>query len=93
MEDFKAIDELIQKNWNILAKPGVISVRPGYRSIGTSGWVTSEPAIVVIVDRETAKPQFPPMIDGIAVDVREASASMKLRLQDSKPYTISYRKQ
>lgn len=86
MENFEAIDQIIQRNWNIFAKPGVLTVRPGYKSVGTNSWVTSVPAIVVMVDHNVAKQQFSLAIEGIAVDVREAGPSTKLRLQNLASY-------
>jgi phosphatidylserine/phosphatidylglycerophosphate/cardiolipin synthase-like enzyme len=86
MKEFEAIDRIIQDNWSIFAKPGVLTVRPGYRSMGASGWTTSEPAIVVSVDSTVSRQTFPPEVEGIAVDVREAGPSLKLRLRSPKAY-------
>ena len=46
-EEAVAIDQVIQKNFSQLQKPGVPFVRPGYKA--TKGRVKDEPAIVVTV--------------------------------------------
>jgi hypothetical protein len=47
MEEAVAIDDVIQKHFGQLQKPGVLFVRPGYKA--TKGIVKDEPAIVVTV--------------------------------------------
>ena len=75
----------IAANLETLRKPGVLSVRPGYKVV--DGWPTRKPAIVVTVARKTPSPpddeRLPETLAGFAVDVREASPLK--RLQESEP--------
>src|SRR5215470_6832218 len=84
MKFAQAIDQVIRQNLAALRKPGVLSVRPGYQATG--GWVTKKPAIVVTVERKhddlPAEDRLPETLGGYPVDVREASALEKLRLQN-----------
>jgi hypothetical protein len=89
MEFARAVDQIIQKNLDLLKKPGVLSVRPGYQVAG--GWPTKKPAIVVTVDRkrDDLPPQdrLPETIEGFAVDVRQASPLQRLRATNPSLYT------
>jgi hypothetical protein len=71
-----------------LRKPGVLSVRTGYKVV--AGWPTRKPAIVVTVEHKTdaipAADQLPQKLDGFAVDVREASPLNQLALTDPEAY-------
>jgi hypothetical protein len=64
----------------LLGLPGVLTVRPGY--LFTDGWITREPAIVVIVRPEPAATAatraIPQRLDGIPVDVRPAGPAEQL---------------
>jgi hypothetical protein len=68
-----------------LKKPGVISIRPGYRL--ENGWPSTDPAIVVIVSRNAVDLSFPDRIKGIPVDVRRADEVEELRFQDPLKYS------
>ena len=66
--------KLISAHRGRLDLPGVLSVRPGYQISG--GWLTGRPAIVATVERKTSSPPgglLPASLDGVPVDVREAS--------------------
>jgi hypothetical protein len=83
-----AIDKVISQHLGELAKPGVLSVRPGYQIAG--GWLTKKPAIVVTVDKKSDEvpPQdrLPETLGGFAVDVREAAPLERLRAQNPALY-------
>jgi hypothetical protein len=68
-----------------LKKPGVASIRPGYRL--QQGWPTKEPAIVVIVSQDAGDVSLPSTIQGISVDVRRATDVEELRFRE--PSTFS----
>lgn len=81
---FAKIDKVICANWKEIRKPGVLSVRPGYKFTG--GWITDKPAIVVTVEnkRDNVPPRekLPDKLGGFAVDVREASPLDRIRHTD-----------
>lgn len=83
-----AIDQVISQHLSDLAKPGVLSVRPGYQMAG--GWLTKKPAIVVTVDKKsdelTAQDRLPETLGGFAVDVREAGPMERLRANNPSLY-------
>jgi phosphatidylserine/phosphatidylglycerophosphate/cardiolipin synthase-like enzyme len=68
------IGKLIDQHLAELARPGVLSARPGYQVSG--GWLTGRQAVVVTVARKTPSPAgglLPASLDGVPVDVRQAS--------------------
>jgi PLD-like domain len=82
------IDQVISQHLGDLAKPGVLSVRPGYQMAG--GWLTKKPAIVVTVDKKAddvpPADRLPETLGGFAVDVREAGPMERLRAQNPSLY-------
>jgi hypothetical protein len=82
------IAQLVEANVDELRKPGVLSVRPGYQV--TNGWLTGRPAIVVTVSHKlpglTGPAALPTHIDGVAVDVRQASPAKRDRILDPEVY-------
>jgi hypothetical protein len=82
------IDQVISQHLGDLAKPGVLSVRPGYQMAG--GWLTKKPAIVVTVDKKSddvpPSDRLPETLGGFAVDVREAGPMERLRAQNPTLY-------
>jgi hypothetical protein len=78
----------ISSNVNEFSKPGVLAVRPGFQVVG--GWPTRKPAIVVTVERKTdallPTERLPETVDGIAVDVREASPLRRLQITNPAAY-------
>jgi hypothetical protein len=77
------LNEVIDQHLAALAKPGVLSVRPGYKAVG--GWLTDQPAIVVTVGEKVPQPPaadiLPTRVGGVPVDVRQASALKRTELQ------------
>ncbi len=69
------IDHVIAAHPEAFRKPGVLSVRPGWKI--TSGWPTSQRAIVATVERKRAKVpasvRIPATVGPYATDVREAT--------------------
>lgn len=82
------IDAVIASNLDEFRKPGVLSVRAGYKVVG--GWPTRKPAIVVTVEHKSdAVPpadRLPDSVDGYSVDVREASPLKQLEIKDPAGY-------
>ena len=80
------IDHTIRKNLPKLAKPGVLTVRPGYEITGDQ--LTGKQAIVATVHTKRGKSELPKAdllpdkIGEYPVDVREASAYQRLRAID-----------
>jgi len=87
LDTFRRIDATIRTNLAAFRKPGVISVRPGYKSVG--GYLTRKPAIVVTVaNKQDVAPQdaLPAKVGDVAVDVRQATPLEKLRAQNPQMY-------
>src|SRR5256714_8066836 len=84
----KAIDDAVAANLEQLKKPGVLGIRAGYKVV--AGWPTRKPAIVLTGKKEgdggPEQDRLPARVDGIAVDVREASRLKALELQDPAHY-------
>ena len=86
-QEFAQIDQIIQRNLKAFQKDGALTVRPGYKITGD--WVTSKPAIVVTVKEKKDVPgdqQLPAKIEGVPVDVRQASPVELLRLANPDAY-------
>lgn len=80
MAVFAEVGGVIENNLDRFKKPGVISVRPGYRL--ENGWPTGTPVIVVNVAQkrgDAPKHDLPPELGGFAVEVREASPIERLK--------------
>ena len=75
------IPTVINANRAKLMKPGVLSVRPGFKF--TNGWITHTPAIVATVKKKKAADQLsaadvlPTEVDGTPVDVIQATADQR----------------
>src|SRR5208282_6534251 len=70
----------IEQNLSAFRKPGILSVRPGYRMEG--GWPVGDPIIVALVGAkkgEAASYGLPSEIGGVTVEVREASPLGRLK--------------
>jgi hypothetical protein len=78
------IDKIIVRNIKLFQKPGVTSVRPGFRASG--GKLTHEPAIVVSVlaKKKTVPPKdlLPAQVDKVKVDVRQVTWTEAMRATD-----------
>lgn len=89
-EDLSAV---IEENMAAFDKPGVLSVRPGYKV--TNDWLTSTPSIVVTVRHKVAHPaegeMLPSEVGGVPVDVRQASPEKALELEDPQKYAAGLR--
>src|SRR6476660_3649696 len=89
-EDLSAV---IDENMAAFDKPGVLSVRPGYKV--TRDWLTSTPSIVVTVRHKVAQPaaaeMLPSEVGGVPVDVRQASPAKALELEDPQKYAAGLR--
>jgi hypothetical protein len=76
------LSSVIDQHIAELNKPGVLSVRPGYKATG--GWLTATPAIVVTVENKTADLSsdqlLPTEVGGVPVDVRQASPEKRKEL-------------
>ncbi len=86
-EVFRRMDGVIRTNLSAFHKPGVLTVRPGYKSVG--GFLTRKPAIVVsVVSKHDVAPAatLPAKVGEFSVDVREATAVEKLRVQNPNEY-------
>ena len=79
-----AIDRTIRGELESLRKPGVLTVRPGYEIAGHQ--LTGRPAIVATVHTKKARlprgDMLPEAVDGVPVDVREATPHQRLRAHD-----------
>ena len=73
------IDQVITANLAVLQKPGVLSLRPGFKIV--NDWISDTPAIVVTVYRTPAS-ALPAVLGGFPVDVREATALQRMRAGD-----------
>lgn len=89
--DRNAIDRLIRRHLAELRKPGVLTVRPGWKV--TKGQITGQPAIVVTVQKKAkgvpSADRLPSAIGGVAVDVRQATPLAELRLVDPVAQAIA----
>ena len=85
-----SIDRVIKRHLAALRKPGVLTVRPGIESAG--GRITGREAIVVTVDAKRRRvpkgARLPEEIEGIPVDVREATAAQRLRRVAPKQHAV-----
>ena len=92
-EDLSDVSAVIDRNMTAFDKPGVLSVRPGYKV--RNDWLTSTPSIVVTVRHKTARPPqgelLPAEVSGVPVDVRQASPAKALELEDPHTYASGLR--
>lgn len=77
------IDSVITKNLAVFGKPGVLSVRPGFKI--ENGWISETPAIVVTVYR-TPDSTLPREVGGFPVDVRQGSPLQRMRAGDPERF-------
>jgi hypothetical protein len=92
-EDLSGLSKVIGEHLGELSKPGVLSVRPGYKVTG--GWLTPAPAVVVTVARKVPHPPaadlLPAEVGGVPTDVRQASAAKRQELEDPRAYAARLR--
>jgi hypothetical protein len=79
MSELDQLLPLIKAHAAELKKPGILSIRPGYRM--ENDWITNEPAIVVITVPGAGDAALPTRIAGISVDVRQATPIEAMRYQ------------
>jgi PLD-like domain len=75
---------LIERHAGELKQPGVVSVRPGYKL--ENDWPTKEPAIVVIKSKDAPAVSVPDQIEGVKVDVRDATPAEELAHQNPNKF-------
>jgi hypothetical protein len=89
MDFARAVHQVISQHLSELAKPGVLSIRPGYEATG--GWLTEKPAIVVTVaeksDDVNAEDRLPETLGGFPVDVRQADPMQRMRAANPSLFT------
>jgi hypothetical protein len=92
-DDFSDVSAVIDENMAAFDKPGVLSVRPGYKV--ANDWLTSTRSIVVTVRHKVAHPAegelLPAEVGGVPVDVRQASQEKALELDDPQKYAAGLR--
>src|ERR1700753_2093310 len=91
--DLSGVNDVINQHLAELSKPGVLSVRPGYKVSGD--WLTSTPVIVVTVAEKKSQVApadlVPAEVGGVPTDVRQASARKRKELEDPRGYAQEYR--
>jgi len=88
MPKFADAGKAIEQNLDALRKPGILSVRPGYHI--EAGWPVGDPVIVALVGSkkgEAAAYGLPSQIDGVPIEVREASPLERLKAIRPDTYT------
>lgn len=87
---YKDVDAVITRHLDLFRKPGVISVRPGYKWI--CGVLVDKPCIVVAVEKKKGKPKpedkLPLSVEDYLVDVVEATPMQKLRAKDEESFRL-----
>jgi hypothetical protein len=91
--DLSDVNAVIEKDMTAFDKPGVLSVRPGFKV--TKDWLTNTKSIVVTVRHKVANPpqgeMLPAEVGGVPVDVRQASPEKALELEDPQKYAAGLR--
>jgi hypothetical protein len=92
-EDLSGLDAVIEDHLADFHKPGVLSVRPGFKV--TRDWLTNRRCIVVTVRHKVPHPppgeMLPAEVGGVPVDVRQASPAKVLELEDPQRYAKGLR--
>ena len=92
MPTFAEVGRTIAQNLNALNKPGVLSVRPGYRLEG--GWPVGDPIIVALVGAKKGEVDsygLPAQIGGVPVEIRDASPLGRLKATRPETYAAARR--
>jgi phosphatidylserine/phosphatidylglycerophosphate/cardiolipin synthase-like enzyme len=84
MNELSHLVPIIQQHAEALKVPGVASIRPGYRT--ENGWLTKEPAIVVVAAQGAGDLALPAQVGGVKVEVRQATEVEELRHADPARY-------
>jgi PLD-like domain len=77
------VSSVIERHVQDLKKEGVVSIRPGYKL--ENDWPSKEPAIVVIKSQGTVV-SIPHQIEGIKVDVRDATPVEQNRYEQPEKF-------
>ena len=80
MPTFADAGRAIEQNLGALRKPGILAVRPGYRT--AAGWPLGDPVVVALVGAkkgEAAAYGLPSQVGGVPVEVREATPLERLK--------------
>lgn len=89
----KQIGSVIERHWDALARPGVLSIRPGYKV--KADWLTETPSIVVTVERKIPhlpeSQNLPSELDGVPIDVRQATPEKRKELANPSGYATDVR--
>ena len=84
---------IIDEHLGAFKKPGVLSVRPGFKV--KNDWLTDRPSIVVTVREKVAHPpedeMLPAEVAGVPVDVRQASERKRKEIEDPGAYAKQLR--
>ncbi|HTA15204.1 MAG TPA: phospholipase D-like domain-containing protein [Solirubrobacteraceae bacterium] len=87
------VNAVIARNLQVFDKPGVLSIRPGFKV--TNNWLTSKHSIVATVLQKVPSPpegeMLPSEVEGVPVDVRQASPEKREEVQNPKAYSASLR--
>ncbi|MFI5161383.1 MAG: phospholipase D-like domain-containing protein [Sphingobacteriales bacterium] len=89
--DHAKIDDVIKRNIPVFNKPGALTIRPGFKM--SNGWITDKPSIVVTVDKKLDglpdDNKLPTSVEGVPVDVREATGLQRLRAKDPASFQLA----
>jgi phosphatidylserine/phosphatidylglycerophosphate/cardiolipin synthase-like enzyme len=85
MNELDNLLPIIEAHAQELKKPGVASIRPGYKL--ENGWPTKEPAIVVVISQDAGEVSLPSEIEGTKIDVRPATDVEELRYRQPDAYS------
>lgn len=87
------LNAVIDEHLAAFDKPGVLSVRPGFKV--KNDWLTDARSIVVTVRRKVAHPPeaelLPSEVAGVPVDVRQASPRKRMELEHPEAYAAQLR--
>src|SRR5215469_186368 len=86
---FAEVGALIERNLTLLKKPGILAVRPGYHIQG--GFPVGDPVIVALVGSKKGEASaygLPPQLNGVPIEVREASPMEQMRATRPDLYDV-----
>jgi phosphatidylserine/phosphatidylglycerophosphate/cardiolipin synthase-like enzyme len=81
-----SIVPVLRRNAAQLLKPGILSIRPGYKL--ANGWPTKEPAIIAIKAQSAGPVSLPEEVDGVQVEVRTASPPEEMRYRHPAQFSL-----
>lgn len=85
MNELDSLLPIIRAHTAELMRPGVVSIRPGYRM--QQGWPTRDRAIIVTLSQGVEDVALPAIIQGIPVDIRRATNVEELRFRQPDTYS------